>query len=258
MAALFEVRIAGEEEAFAAGAAHEAFAEADRMEALLSRFLPHSEIAAISRLAPGESLQLSEPTAACLAVAIEMERLTLGAFSIHATALRHGESLPRWELDSGHLRVLSGACHFDLGAIGKGFALDRMAAILREWGAPSHLIVSGGSSVLAGEAPSGSKGWSVSVGADTTPTELAVQHSALGASGLSVKGNHITDPRTGQPATTRERAWVLAGSAAEADALSTACMVLSDREIESLAAARPDITIWITTVNGLQRLAPAP
>jgi FAD:protein FMN transferase len=61
-------------------------------------------------------------------------------------------------------------------------------------------------------------------------------HTSLSGSGTAVKGNHILDPRTGNPASRQNRTWALADSAAESDALSTACMVLSEREMEEVLA----------------------
>jgi thiamine biosynthesis lipoprotein len=51
-----------------------------------------------------------------------------------------------------------------------------------------------------------------------------------------VKGSHILDPRTGRPALRQNRAWALADTAAESDALSTACMVLTEPELEEVLA----------------------
>lgn len=278
MATVFEVRIAGEDAAFAAQAAHAAFDVVDKLEALLSRFDPGSEIAALSRLLPGESLQISEPTAACLALALDVEQQTGHAFSLGATASRTGQPAGRWTLNPANrtVTVHEGLCLLDLGAIGKGFALDRMAAELREWGCPSFLLVAGGSSVLAGGPPPGAAAWTArlvqdveaSLLANPTATPSAAEsagspesrllppaagsetielvHAALGSSGLALQGNHITDPRTGQPACHRRRTWVRADSAAEADAFSTALMVLDDAGTAALASQRPDLRTWIT------------
>jgi thiamine biosynthesis lipoprotein len=252
MATVFEVRIAGEEAAFAAQAAHAAFDIVDKLEALLSRFHPGSEIAGLSRLEPGESLQLSEPTATCLALALDIEHQTGQAFSLAATASRTGQPPARWTLHPATrtVTVHEGHCLLDLGAIGKGFALDRMAAELREWGCPSFLLVAGGSSVLAGDPPPGESAWTARLSDPAHPESPAesipLVHAALGSSGLALQGNHITDPRTGQPATRRRRTWVRADSAAEADAFSTALMVLDDTGATALATQRPDLKTWIT------------
>ena len=155
MATQFQVRIAGEEKTYAAQTAQAAFALMDELESLLSRFRANSDISQIAQLAPGETLRVSEPVFACLEIARKMELATRGAFSVTAAALQSQPSPPRWTLQNFSVRCDCGKPEFDLGAIGKGFALDRMAEVLREWSCPAFLLVAGGSSILAGEAPAG-------------------------------------------------------------------------------------------------------
>src|SRR5262249_11742429 len=73
-----------------------------------------------------------------------------------------------------------------------------------------------------------------------------LEHCSLSGSGVAVKGAHILDPRTGQPAQQRSRAWALAPSAAVSDALSTACMVLSESEIAEVIRGRSD---WVAFLH---------
>jgi thiamine biosynthesis lipoprotein len=244
MATLFQARIAGEERGYAAQAAQAGFEIVDRLEALLSRFRENSEISQIARLVSGEKLRLSEPTFACLQIARQMELATRGAFSATSSA-RLPTTVPNsWSLNEADLtfRHISGNLEFDLGAIGKGFALDRMAEVLLEWDCPSYLLVGGGSSILAGAAPPGASGWSVGVGEGNNERRYELEHCSLSGSGVAVKGAHILDPRTGQPAQQRSRAWALAPSAAVSDALSTACMVLSESEIAEVIRGHDD---WV-------------
>ena len=254
MATHFEVRIANEEKAYAAQAAQAALDLLDKLESHLSRFRANSDIARIALLAPGETMRLSEPAFACLEIAKKMELATLGAFSAAAAAMQTQTSLPQWYLLPEELAIqcVSGRLQFDLGAIGKGFALDRMAELLRSWDCLSFLLVAGGSSILAGGAPKGTLGWSCGLGDDHATQRFFLTNVSLSGSGLAVKGNHILDPRTGQPAFRQSRAWVIADTAAESDALSTACMVLREPELDEVLAQDRSWLCFLDTDDGYQ------
>ncbi len=247
MATQFQVRIAGQEKNYAAQSAQSAFALTDHLESHLSRFRDNSSIARIARLAPGEKLRLVEPVFACLQIAKKMELVTRGAFSISAAALKTQPAQPQWTLlpEEFSIRCDSGKLEFDLGAIGKGFALDRMAEVLREWDCESFLLVAGGSSILAGEPPPENPGWSCGLGDDNSPVRYWLKNCSLSGSGLAVKGQHILDPRTGKPAHRQNRAWALAKTAAESDALSTAFMVLDDAEVSGIIQNLSGTFAWL-------------
>jgi thiamine biosynthesis lipoprotein len=178
-----------------------------------------------------------------------MERATRGAFSITATAPGSDTVERRWTLlpREFSIRCDAGRLLFDLGAIGKGFALDRMAALLREWDCHSFLLVAGGSSVLAGDKPPGEPGWPCGFGEDRS---VALEQCSLSGSGLDVKGLHILDPRTGSPPQRQVRTWAIADTGAESDALSTAAMVLSESEIAEVLA---EIDRWLVILEGPHR-----
>lgn len=252
MATHFQARIHHEERPYAAQAAQAAFDLLEVLESRLSRFRPNSDIAQAALLAPGEKMRLSEPAFACLEIAKRMERLTRGAFSATPAALETQAALPQWELlPAEHsIRCQSGQLSFDLGAIGKGFALDRMAELLREWDCPSFLLVAGGSSILAGAPPNDAAGWSCGLGDDDAPQRYLLAHASLSGSGLAVKGQHILDPRTGRPATRQNRAWALTDTAAESDALSTACMVLTEPELDEVLAQEHSWLAFLETGQG--------
>jgi thiamine biosynthesis lipoprotein len=247
MATEFQVRIAGEEKPYAAQAAQAAFALTDKLESQLSRFCANSDISQIAQLAPGGQLRVNEPVFACLEIAKKMEHATRGAFSITAAALKTQPAQPQWSLlkEQFSIRCHSGKLEFDLGAIGKGFALDRMAEVLREWDCPAFLLVAGGSSILAGEPPLGTAGWSCGLGDDNSPQRFWLKNGSLSGSGLTVKGQHIFDPRTGEPAARKDRAWALSPTAAESDALSTAAMVLDEANVSNVILCLNDSSLWL-------------
>lgn len=256
MATYFEVRIADQERAYAAHSAQAAFRLADNLESHLSRFRVNSDIARAASLTPGEKLRVSEPAFACLEIAQRMESATYGAFSPTPTALRTQSHQPQWKLlsDENAVFLESGQLQFDLGAIGKGFAIDRMAELLRQWECPAFLLVAGGSSVLAGSSSAGVAGWSCGLGDDNSPLRFSLEDASLSSSGLAVKGSHILDPRKGQPASRLKRAWALADTAAESDALSTACMVLSESELQEVLAQNSSWLIFLETDGGIQSM----
>lgn len=263
MATWFEFRAAEGEIKYVQQAFGEAFRLIDRLEELLSRYRETSEVCAIGQLAPGESLVLHADTFRCLELALEMAELTGGAFDPALGAAvdrqRSGSldtELPvrgRLLLDPSGRSVTCDAApvSLDLGAIGKGFALDLAAELLAEWDLGPCLLVGGGSSILAVGNASGNAGeavtaasrsaahpWEVTL---TSDSSVRLMRGSVGCSGLAVKGSHILDPRTGTPAQTPARAWALAANAAVSDALSTAFMVLSRDEIAALCDQRPEV-----------------
>lgn len=264
MATYFQARIVHEERTYAGQAAQAAFDLLDSLESHLSRFRSNSDIARIAQLAPGEKTRLSEAAFACLEAAKRMEEATHSAFCPTPHSLKTQSYLPQWILlpDQHSILCVSGRLEFDLGAIGKGFTLDRMAELLRQWDCPAFLLIAGGSSILAGLPPPNAPGWSCGLGEDNASQRLFLTGASLSGSGLAVNGAHIVDPRTGQTASRQNRAWILADNAAESDALSTACMVLSELELENVLAQSDSWLAFLDTPAGIRpigrRVLPMP
>lgn len=262
MATFFEVQIAHEDKDYARQAAQAGFQTTARLEGLLSRYRENSEVSQISRLSPNETSRLHLDTFACLQIASEMHQLTGGAFDPALGAQmdrqREGKSEKTIDHDStkrGRLIMnpenftvtcMQAHVNLDLGAIGKGFALDRMAEDLRDWEIDRALLIAGRSSILALHGPDSNlnQGWEVHLSGSH---KLLLSHGALGTSGTSVKGAHILDPRTGTPAQGPYRTWATAKSAAVCDALSTAWMLLGLEEIKEVCQQRSGIGAIIQT-----------
>ncbi len=267
MATTFEVIIVHEDERYAGQAAVAAFDEVDRLERELSRFIENSDVARINCLPANQPLQLGLDTFECLKIAVRIYAETNGAFDITIGSLlkcwRNEDGSPHEpspkEIDLARLHTgtnllqLNEAEHtvelsasgvqVDLGGIGKGYAVDRVAELLREWSIDIALISGGYSSVLALDAPPGKKGWPLTMTNPAGKKEILarpfLEKAALSGSGVQ-KGGHIIDPRTARAAVGRIAAWSSAPDAATADALSTAFMIMSTDEIEKYCSLHPN------------------
>lgn len=160
----------------------------------------------------------------CLRIAAALETATGGAFDVAYAVRRHFGPVRLWELDPHRpaVRALAPGVSLDLAGIGKGFALDRLAALLAHWDVNSALWDAGGSTVLAGAPPGGQPGGAVRLGDDPLDLGLVLCGRAIPSSGTDMRGYPIVHPQSGQPVRSGVRVWVLADTAAEADALSTA------------------------------------
>lgn len=243
MATSFAILIADQTPEYARQAAAAAWRELDQIESELSRYVESSDIARANRLARGDSLVLGESALECLLIAAGASVTTGRAFdAAYASEGATSGQMPfTLDPDNHTLTSHAGRLHLDLGAVGKGYALDRMAIILREWQISAACLQSGGSTALTLAAPQNSNGWPLGMGDDNTQRIIPLEHVALSASGVAVKGSHLLDPRTGSPANRVNRVWALAPTAAMSDALSTAFFVMSDAEVAEFCDAHPEI-----------------
>lgn len=257
MATTFAITIADQSPDYARQAATAAWHELDRLESELSRYVESSDISRANRLAMGESVIIGDDTLHCLLLAAEISVATRRAFDVAYASERAGENVtdaPPFTLDPAAHALTSRVTrlHLDLGAIGKGFALDRLADVLADWEISSACLQSGGSTALVLAPPADHIGWAIGIGEDATHQALTLRDVALSGSGIAVKGEHLVDPRTRQSAKRSDRAWALAPTAAVSDALATAFFVWSDNEIATFCELHPEIGAAITTAD--QRL----
>lgn len=238
MATVFEAIIAGEDAAYAAQAAAAAFDEIDRLERLLSRFDPGSDLARINRLQPGASLLVTAETHEILTLARHVHVETGGAFdpavgrlmdarrneagvTVTPDASAVAEALRAPGLAALHLSApaadasgqpepgryavgldagASGPVGLDLGGIGKGYALDRAAEILERWGIGNGLLHGGTSTVLGlGAGPRG-EGWPVRAGGAWSAA-AGLERVALRNAALSGSGMEVKGAHVVDPRT---------------------------------------------------------
>lgn len=246
MGTAFEIVVRGTDPDYGAQIAGYAFRELERLEAELSRFLPDSDVSRIARLRTGETVRVGAGLLECLQLARRVGRETGGAFDVAMGTpdrLPHGADLIAVRADANEVTAGCDGPRIDLGGIGKGYALDEMAALLELWEVPSALLHGGESTIrTAGSVPEG--GWPLALrapGSDKALGDFGLTGGALSGSAAVLHGDHILDPRTGRPPEHRAAAWALADSAALADALSTAFMVMSESQVEDYCRRHPAI-----------------
>ncbi len=274
------------------------FDEIDRLEITFSRFHPSSELSRLNRHAAEGPVVTDPEVFQLLAAALDVSEKTGGAFDITVGRLTRAwgfagrqpripeerelaavKELVGWRnvvLDAAWRTVQFArpGVEFDLGAIAKGYAVDRAIEMLRSLGVSA--LINAGSSSVAAVGDAFSTGWKVGI-ANPLDRALTICEVELGQRALSTSGvreksfvhegriySHLLDPRTadsrdatpGTGAVARQvlQVTVLAPSSMLADALSTAMFVLGHEHGSAALAQFTDCSaLWIYSgVDGIQ------
>lgn len=218
----------GEDARLLRAAALEARAEVEAAERELSAFSLGSQLNRVNREAGDRAVRIPQRLFALLESCLAIHRQSGGAFDPSVMPLLPAPGLDELELDprACSVRFRRPGMQLDLGGIGKGAALDRVAEALREAGVAVALLHGGFSTFLALGAPPGQSAWRVGVRDPREPGRLlagvALRDRALSVSGQQGRG-HVLDPRRGEPAA-GELAVATAATATAADAWSTALL----------------------------------
>ena len=248
----------------------------DELEAKFSVYRPDSEVSRINHAAGGRAVSVSPPTLAVIERAIQLAKRTDGAFDITAAPLIElwgigrssggrptvdqiaaarsllGSDRIEVDRDRREIRLPAARMKINLGAIGKGFAVDQIAGRLIEMGIDDFLIHAGQSTVRAAGDQEGLSeaameqldeprrrpiGWKVGLAhplrsgrrlAGFWLRDAALSTSGSGKQYFHHRGRrygHVLDPRTGMPAGRWWSLSLICPDATEADAMSTALFV---------------------------------
>lgn len=289
MACRFEATLPISDES-AVAAARDALGEVDRLEQQLTIFRDSSEVSFINRNAATRAVTVEPSLFDLLLLCEDLSRETEGAFDITSGPLsdcwgflrRQGRIPEPQEIEEARaivgvalllLNRQSRAISFrrsgvriNLGSIGKGYALDRIADRLRKR-VRSCLLTAGSSSILAiGSGGRDNAGWKVGVRHPAQKNGrlavLRLRDCALGTSGSEEqffehegkRYGHIIDPRTGMPAECVASVTVVTRSAALADALATAFYVGGREMAENYCSTHPNV-LAILLESGAERAA---
>lgn len=214
-----------------------AFDEVERLDELLSNYNPHSEWSRVNREAGKMAVRVSPELFQLVSECLEYSRQSEGAFDISvspliktwgfyggtgrlpdpaeaaATRLRVGYRNMVLDPSTQTVHFRNSEMEIDPGGIGKGYTVDRMAAVLRQRGIESSLIAASSSTIYGmGTPPGEPRGWRVTIRHPERPkdsiAEVFLKNMSLSTSGNSEKFfishgrvySHLIDPRTGEPA----------------------------------------------------------
>ncbi len=261
MGSSFEVFVYSPDRTRATALFDAAFAEIERVESNLSTYRATSELTRINRSAGTRPVTTDPETFDLLRRSIDYSRRTDGAFDVSVGRLMsawgffrgNGKYPSDRELADARRRTgWSGVeldatartvsfrhpeLALDLGAVGKGYALDRVAEKLRRLGVRRALLGAAQSTYVAIGAPVGEQGWPIDV-PDPLDRAKVISRVALRDASLSTSGSyekffeldgktyaHIIDPRTGRPAEDMLQATVVAATGERSDVAATAAFV---------------------------------
>jgi thiamine biosynthesis lipoprotein len=285
----FELLLCGEESDLAdlRAAGEEALAEIEQVESWLSAYREDAVFFQINA-AKQKPVRVDARLLTFLQTAQELSRLSNGSFDLTIGPLvelwrSHGQkqTIPSPEeiaaclhlvgtenivrIDPGNqtIELAAAGARLDAGAIGKGYALDRAANVLRDVGIRSALLHGGTSSLIAiGAPPNHSKGWPIAVQHPLIPeavlTSLTLKDQALGVSAVHGRTfyaegrrfGHILNSHTGYPVEKTLLSACVHPLATYADALSTALLVQGSAGLSSLADRFPEAGFLVVEQNG--------
>jgi len=255
-----------------------AFQEIDRLEQVMSLYKSASELSCLNRTAHLRAQTVTPDLYQVIQESLHYSELSEGAFDVTAgplaerwKAVGRGEEPPspaeekRLRCGVGYrqvelippdrVRYHSSHVVVDLGAIGKGYAVDRAAAVLRSCGIESALVNAGGSTFYAFGCPPGESGWLVHLcdpSGHIDPHVLLHENSVStsqqtppGVLGMPSFG-HIIDVAAGEPLKSATAVSVVAESATASDALSTAFLLMGPTKGRDLVKKLTNVAaVWI-------------
>jgi thiamine biosynthesis lipoprotein len=279
MGTVFEIAAYDQSPEHASHAIEKAFQEIVRIDDLLSNYKPDSALSNLNRSAHFHAEKVPPDLYRVIDQSIHFSRLSDGKFDISVAPLvdlwkaaLRGEGTPtrarqeevrgcvgyeKIELTPPDQIGFRSAClQLDLGAIGKGYAVDRAAEVLHSLGIRDALINAGGSTMLAMGSPPNQTAWLVHLRdpSNKIDPQVMLKDESVSTSeqtAPSLLGNdsagHIIDPETGMPLKTVFAVSAVSKTATVSDALSTTLLLLGPTKGTALIKNTADVSaIWIS------------
>jgi thiamine biosynthesis lipoprotein ApbE len=279
MGTVFEIAAYDQTSQHASDALEKAFQEIVRVDNLLSNYKTDSALSYLNRSAHFHAEKVPSDLYRVVEESVRFSKLSNGKFDISIAPLVNlwkaaiaGEGTPslarqqaardcvgyeKIELTPPDQITFHSSCMLlDLGAIGKGYAVDRAAQVLHSSGIRNALINAGGSTILAIGSPPGQSAWLVhlrdpshKVDPQVMLKDESVSTSEQTAPSLlgDDSAGHIIDPDTGRPLRTEFAVSVIAQTGTVSDALSTTSLLLGPAKGKVLIHRTPGVSaIWIS------------
>jgi len=280
MGTVFEIVIYDDDLPMANAAAQAALDEVVRLDSVMSNYKPESELNLLNRTAHFHSVRVSHELYDVIEQSLYYSQISDGQFDISVgpvvdlwkVALAGG-SLPTNDEQAAALRCVgyqkiemvppdqiefhSDCMRLDLGAIGKGYAVDRVAELLKTRGIHRAYIDAGGSTIYALGAPRGANAWSVRLRdpSGKAAPQIMLRNDSVSTSEQSAPSllpgdspGHIIVQDTGKPLKTRYVVSVSALTATTSDALSTTLLLLGPTKGAALTKTLQNVSaIWISS-----------
>src|SRR5579862_3188836 len=279
MGTVFEIAAYAESRETASAAIDKAFDRIVRMDDLMSNYKPESALSRLNRSAHFQTQQVPTDLYRAIAQAVQFSRLSGGKFDITVAPLVNlwkaalsGDAMPspaqRQQAEEcvGYQKIelippdrvtfRSSCMQIDLGAIGKGYAVDRAGEMLQASGIHDALINSGGSTILAIGSPPGQLGWLVHLRDPSRKRDPYVmlkdqsvstsEQTAVSLLGSESAG-HIIDPTTGRPADSPFSVSVITAFGTPSDGLSTTLLLLGPKLGKPVVEGMSNVSaIWLS------------
>lgn len=198
-----------------------------RLESIGNCFDEKSELAFVNRNASDHPVALSEDLFEMLAICKEYHARTIGCFDVTVHSQGYGpDTIMNVCLDKNMKTLFYERPHVFINLSGfiKGYALERIRKILKEYSVENALVNLGNSSILAiGNHPNG-KGWKVM-------DDCILYNQCLTVSGNdSESRKHIVSPLTGQYVEGCAKVFVVTECGYIGEILSTALFAATDEQ----------------------------
>jgi len=261
----------------------EAMVEFDRIEALMSTYIPSSEMSRINANAAAEPQKISAELFGLLQRSLSVSNMTDGAFDITYDSVGYlydfrarkrpdtmaiaaqldkiDYRLVELDEDSQTVYLKAAGVRINLGGIAKGYAVSRVIELLKEQGIAHALATAGGDTCLLGDRRG--KPWIVGIRDPNKEkaifTRLALEDESISTSGDyeryfmedGVRYHHILQPSTGKPVLGMRSVTVVGPDATLTDALSTSVFVLGPEAGIKLIDTLPDYEAVVITDDKL-------